>query len=300
MTVGFRDQDYAGLADVVEAYRADFAAVSRAQREGLEALGPAPSLAAVVQRVQGGDLLRDLERVASQRDLGGYLEERARRMRRFAEEGMGYDAMVAGQVALLLPLERAVAERFAGEPGRAARALDALRRLRAAVLVVAGRVFADLRAEALERQYRQALRELSTPVIPIWEGILLVPLVGALDGARARQLVEQLLERAVATQSRVAILDVTGVPAVDTQVAGYLLQAARAVRLVGATALLVGMGPQVAQALARLGVDLGGLETYLDLRSGLQRALGLLGFALVRRAGGEGPGPGPGGGGGAA
>ncbi len=134
---------------------------------------------------------------------------------------------------------------------------------------------AALQQQVIEAQ-RAALRELSTPLIPLAEGVLAMPLIGTIDAARAAQILETLLDGVAAQRARVAILDITGVKLVDAQVASALLNAARAVRLLGAQVILTGIRAEVAQALVHIGADLGDLTTRSTLQSGIATALKLL------------------------
>ena len=118
-----------------------------------------------------------------------------------------------------------------------------------------------------------ALRELFTPLIPISDDVVAMPLVGAVDTRRAQQVIEALLQGVAASRARIVILDITGVPVVDTQVANALLQAAQSVRLLGAQVLLTGIRPEVAQTLVGLGIDLGGLVTRATLQDGITYAM---------------------------
>jgi rsbT co-antagonist protein RsbR len=127
--------------------------------------------------------------------------------------------------------------------------------------------------QQLIRLQAAALRELSTPLIPISDDVLVMPLVGALDTSRAQQVVEALLQGVAAGHARFAILDITGVPVVDTQVANALLQAAQSVRLLGAQVLITGIRPEVAQTLVGLGVDLGRMITRATLQDGIAYAM---------------------------
>lgn len=120
---------------------------------------------------------------------------------------------------------------------------------------------------------RATLSELSTPIIPLADGVIAMPLVGAIDGERARQIMEALLEGLQSTRAHTAILDITGVRAVDTHVAGALLAAARAGRLLGAQVIVTGIRPDVAQALVGLGTDWTGVETLSTLQAGVALAL---------------------------
>lgn len=119
------------------------------------------------------------------------------------------------------------------------------------------------------RMQAKTLLELSAPIVPISQGVLVLPLVGALDAARAEQMMQNLLAKVVERQARVAIIDVTGVPHIDTSSANALLQVARAVRLLGAQVVLTGIRPEVSQAIVSLNIDLTGIVTRRDLQSGI-------------------------------
>jgi rsbT co-antagonist protein RsbR len=129
-------------------------------------------------------------------------------------------------------------------------------------------------------QAREIL-ETSTPVIQIWDGILMAPLIGTLDSDRTQKLMERLLERIVETNSAVALLDVTGVPTIDTRTAQHLAETTTSVPLLGAQAVLTGVRPAIAQTLAHLGVDLGEITTRSSLAAGLRVALSLLDLQVV-------------------
>ncbi len=129
-----------------------------------------------------------------------------------------------------------------------------------------------LQQQVIEAQ-RAAIRELSTPLIPISETAVIMPLVGAIDSARAQQIVDTLLEGVAEYRAEMAIVDITGVQVVDTQVANALVRAAQAVRLLGAQVILTGIKPQVAQTLVQLGISLEGIKTTGSLQTGVRLAL---------------------------
>ena len=129
-----------------------------------------------------------------------------------------------------------------------------------------------LQQEVIEAQ-QKAIRELSTPLVPITESILVLPLVGRIDDQRSAQILEVLLEGTASRRARVIILDITGVPVVDTAVANHFLHATQAVRLLGAECILVGISPEVAQTMVSLGIDLTVLVTRANLQSGLEYAM---------------------------
>lgn len=118
-----------------------------------------------------------------------------------------------------------------------------------------------------------ALVELSTPLIPITDQILAMPLIGAMDSQRANQVLQTLLSGVEQSSARVAIIDITGVPVIDTQVANILLHVAQAVKLLGAEVMLTGIHPEVAQTMIQLGIDLKGMMTHADLQRGIAYAL---------------------------
>lgn len=135
------------------------------------------------------------------------------------------------------------------------------------------------RERAFEDQGR-LLQELSAPIVPIHEGVLVLPLVGAIDSRRATQIMESVLEKIVEYQADVLIMDITGVPIVDTGVANYLIQMARAVTLLGARVVLVGIGAEIAQTVVQLGVELRDITTLANLQAGIAYALAQQGFTI--------------------
>jgi rsbT co-antagonist protein RsbR len=131
------------------------------------------------------------------------------------------------------------------------------------------------REQRLMAQSEEIL-ELSARVLPLARGVLLLPLVGRIDGARAERIMQVLLRAVTEQETKVVLLDVTGLPSVDAEVASHIVRTAAAVRLLGATAVLVGVRPNLAQTVVTGGVDLGGLLTLARLEDGLRHALGLL------------------------
>ena len=137
------------------------------------------------------------------------------------------------------------------------------------------------REELITRQ-QQDMLELSTPVVKLWDGVLALPMIGTLDSARTQVVMETLLQRIVETGSAVAILDITGVPTVDTLVAQHLLKTIAAARLMGADCIISGIRPQIAQTIIHLGVDLGNVITKATLADAFAVALQRVGLAVVR------------------
>jgi rsbT co-antagonist protein RsbR len=128
------------------------------------------------------------------------------------------------------------------------------------------------REEIIQRQQQEML-ELSTPVVELWENILALPLIGTLDSERTQVVMENLLQRIVDTGSMIAIIDITGVPTVDTLVAQHLMKTIAAARLMGADCIISGIRPQIAQTIVHLGVDLGDVTTKATLADAFVLAL---------------------------
>ena len=142
--------------------------------------------------------------------------------------------------------------------------------------------------ERIIRQQQDSIRELSTPVLPVRERLLILPIIGVLDRERARQLTVQLLSGIRTHRAKVVVVDITGVPDVDESVANHLVQTVDASRLMGASVIITGLSPEIAQTLVTIGVDLSKMNTVGDLQGGLEEAERLLGYAVARDDGGNG------------
>ncbi|MFE1921045.1 STAS domain-containing protein [Streptomyces asoensis] len=146
--------------------------------------------------------------------------------------------------------------------------------------------FTQMREEIITAQAEQLL-ELSTPVVRLWDGVIAVPLVGTLDSARTQVVMEKLLQALVDTGSEQAIIDITGVPAVDTQVAQHLLKTIVAARLMGAECTVSGISPQIAQTIVALGIEFGDIVTKASLADALKLALSRSGVDVVAHQGAQ-------------
>ncbi len=136
--------------------------------------------------------------------------------------------------------------------------------------------------ERVIRQQQEAIRELSTPVLQVRERLLILPIIGVIDPQRARQLTEQLLRGIRTNRAKVIVIDITGVAAMDVTVANHLVQTVEASRLLGATVIVTGLSPEIAQTLVTIGVDLGKMNTVGDLQGGIEQAERLLGYKVER------------------
>ena len=171
------------------------------------------------------------------------------------------------------PLFSLLRTRFAAEPARLASLSWACDVLVDQLGLYTLEMFQKSRDRIIARQQRELL-ELSTPVISLWEGIIALPLIGTLDSARTQVVMENLLEKIVASGAHTAIIDITGVPTVDTLVAQHLLKTIAAARLMGARCILSGIRPQIAQTIVHLGIDLEAVPTRATLADAFLAAVG--------------------------
>jgi len=188
---------------------------------------------------------------------------------------------VLGIVLLLRDvLARSLFEKYQGDFGLLNKVLDAYEPAanRIATTVAVG--FVQER-ERVIRQQQEAIRELSTPVLQVRERLLILPIIGVVDSERARQLTEQLLRGVRSNRAKVVVMDLTGVPSVDATVANHLVQTVEASRLLGATVIVTGLSPEIAQTLVTIGVDLTKLNTVGDLQGGIEEAEALLGYKVA-------------------
>ena len=185
----------------------------------------------------------------------------------------------------VLSLKRPIFEALRDSPGGDAETLAtdswAANELLDKLALLTTESFVKAREELIARQ-QQDMMELSTPVVKLWEGVLALPMIGTLDSARTQVVMESLLQRIVDTGADVAILDITGVPTVDTLTAQHLLKTVTAARLMGAECIISGIRPQIAQTIVHLGVDLGDIITKATLADAFKLALQRLGLAVGR------------------
>jgi rsbT co-antagonist protein RsbR len=190
---------------------------------------------------------------------------------------------VVGIVLLLRDvLARSLFARYHEDPARLNRILDAYEPAanRIAETVAVG--FVQER-ERVIRQQQEAIRKLSTPVLQVRERLLILPIIGVIDPMRARQLTEQLLHAIRDNRAKVVVIDTTGVAAMDANVANHLVQTVEAARLLGATAIVTGVSPEIAQTLVTIGVDLSDMAPVGDLQGGIEEAVRLLGYQVVQQ-----------------
>jgi len=186
-------------------------------------------------------------------------------------------------LALKRPLFSALQQAFSNDPAGLASGLWNVTSLVDSVAQHTVTTFQLSREEIIRRQQEELL-ELSTPVVKLWEGVLAVPMIGVLDSSRTQLVMETLLQSIVDTGSALAIVDITGVPTVDTLVAQHLLKTVTAIRLMGADCIISGIRPQIAQTIVHLGIDLQGITTKASLADALALALTRSGWRITREA----------------
>jgi rsbT co-antagonist protein RsbR len=241
----------------------------------------------VANFIGGGDdesVTENRERIAQaihDGDWDAYLADMVDTGARYAEAGLSFSAWFATGRALRSKLVPHLIDALADEPERLADALRGVSIFIDLVILSVGESFIDAKQRIILEQ-QDVLRGLSTPVLEVRNGLLLVPLVGFIDSERALLLTGKLLEAIANKRAKAVVLDITGVPAVDSAVANHLMQTVQATQLMGAHTLISGLSPENAQTLVRLGLDLGRLNTVGTLSDGVIAAGEILKAAEAR------------------
>ena len=213
-------------------------------------------------------------------DVREFLNELSRTR---ATQGFTPSQVATFVFSLKQPIFARVAESLKTEPGALASTLWEATLVLDALGLHTTEVFQQARERLIARQ-QEELIELSTPVVQLWDGVLALPLIGTLDSERTQVVMESLLERLVATGSSIAVIDITGVPTVDTLVAQHLLKTVAAAQLMGADCIISGIRPQIAQTIVHLGIDLSSVATKASLADALALALKRRGLTVGRAA----------------
>jgi rsbT co-antagonist protein RsbR len=195
--------------------------------------------------------------------------------------GFGPAETAAFVFSLKRPLFASFRQELAGDAPSFADATWSMTELLDALGMYTTEVYQKNREDVINRQQQEML-ELSTPVVKLWEGILALPMIGTLDSVRTQLVMENLLQKILDTGSAIAIIDITGVPTVDTLTAQHLLKTVAAARLMGAECIISGIRPQIAQTIVHLGVDLGDVATKASLADAFAMALDRTGRAVTR------------------
>lgn len=249
----------------------------RAIPEFASLMAAAPADIATAQRKE---TLKILVSAMDSGDWKPYVSHLTEQGRIYGEIGLTFGSWfrAVGNVRrIVLPF---LSEAYAGDPDELNAGVLGMDAFMDAAMSVIGSSYL-LKKEATILDQQEAIRELSTPVLPVRDGLLILPVVGVLDSHRAYQLTHELLEAIRRTRSKVVVIDITGVPSVDSKVANHLIQTVEAAKLMGADAILTGLSPAIAKALVTLGVDLAKLRTMGDLQGGIALANELLGYRVV-------------------
>jgi rsbT co-antagonist protein RsbR len=198
-----------------------------------------------------------------------------------AEQGFSPSETAGFIFSLKEPLFDRLSALLRNEPERLAQALRQANGTIDRLGIYTTEVFQRGREQVIVRQ-QQELMELSTPVVTLWEGVLALPLIGTLDSARTQVVMESLLQRIVDSGASIAIIDITGVPTVDTLTAQHLLKTVAAARLMGADCIISGIRPQIAQTIVHLGVELGSVVTKATIADAFAVALKRLGLTVTK------------------
>jgi rsbT co-antagonist protein RsbR len=180
-------------------------------------------------------------------------------------------------------LSQTLEERFREEPATLYKEILSMNKIMDSLSMVTMETYIKGREEVILRQTNE-MSEISTPVIRVWEGILALPIIGTLDSARTQVVMEALLEEIVATGSRIAILDISGVPTVDSLVAQHLIKTVSAARLMGAECIISGIRAEIAQTIVHLGIDLTNIYTKASLASALKMSFAMLNIQVTKAA----------------
>ena len=199
-----------------------------------------------------------------------------------ARQGFSPTEVAAFVLSLKLPLFGAIRREQSKDQDKLFDTIWSATELLDRLALITTEAFMAAREELITRQ-QQELLELSTPVVKLWDGILALPIIGTLDSARTQVVMENLLQTIVATNSKYAIIDITGVPTVDTLVAQHLLKTITAARLMGAECIISGVRPQIAQTIVHLGINLEDVMTKAKLSDALALALQRSGRTVVAR-----------------
>jgi rsbT co-antagonist protein RsbR len=210
------------------------------------------------------------------------LENYARSLsERIIPRGVETDEVLGIVLLLRDVLARSLFEKYQSDFNLLNRVLDAYEPAANRIANTVGVSFVQER-ERIIRQQQEAIRELSTPVLQVRERLVILPIIGALDSQRARQLTEQLLRAIRTNRAKVVVIDITGVPQVDSTVANHLVQTVDASRLMGASVIITGLSAEIALTLVTIGVDLSKVNAVGDLQGGIEAAERLLGYEVTR------------------
>jgi rsbT co-antagonist protein RsbR len=276
--------DQQGLRDFWHVYHAQYDDITE---ESMRALADDPEFGPLIERMpadvreEQNRRSQELLRRAIDGDWRPYLEDLREQGGGYARMGLSFVSWFRALSVVRPLITRRLRAAYANEPERLFQVVDAMDKWFDTAMSVIGDAYLNMKQETILEQ-QEAIRELSTPVLTLMEGLLLLPVVGVIDSHRARQMTDQLLQAIHRQRAKVVVIDITGVAAVDSMVANHLIQAVEAAGLLGATAIVTGVSAEVAQTVVKIGVDLSRLRTVGDLQGGLDEARRLVGLRLER------------------
>ena len=274
--------DAAVIPRILKTYEADL--LTDWMREQLAAFRPGSKISESELRSQSAEflsLLQQATQAGNVSDVRSSTYGRVRDMLDDVSRSRGFQGFSPTETAMFVfslkrPLFALIRKDLATDPEALAAVTWTVTELLDNLGLYTTEVYQKTREEVINRQQMELL-ELSTPVVKLWDGILALPMIGTLDSARTQVVMESLLQRIVETGAEIAIIDITGVPTVDTLTAQYLLKTVTAARLMGADCIISGIRPQIAQTIVHLGVDLGAVITKATLADAFRRALEMTG-----------------------
>ncbi|HEX9823497.1 MAG TPA: STAS domain-containing protein [Actinomycetota bacterium] len=279
-----KPEEQEALRDFWKVYDVHYDEISDAATAGLRVdpeLGPLiesmPEEQVLTQRQVSRELM---QKAIEEGDWGPYIENLRTQGAVYAETGLSFAAWFRAVDEVRPLATKHLFDGYRDDPERLVMVLSGMNRFFDAALTIIGEEYLRVKERIISQQ-QQAIRELSTPVLQINDELLLLPMVGVVDSHRARQMTDQLLKAIHQKRARVVVIDITGVPTVDSMVANHLVQAVEAARLLGARAVVTGVSAEVAQTLVRIGVDLSRLDTEGDLQKGLEAGRAHIGLQLA-------------------
>jgi rsbT co-antagonist protein RsbR len=211
---------------------------------------------------------------------GPYLEDLSVQGNAYANMGIAFPAWYEVIRLFRVSLLRHIGSQYGDEPSRMMDAVHGMDRFVDVAMATLGDAYLDTKTTIIAAQ-QEAIREISTPVLQVRDKMLILPIIGMVDTHRARQLTEDLLQGIRTRRASIVVMDITGVPVVDSKVANHLIQSVEAARLMGATVIVTGISPQIAQTLVTIGATLGSVTTLGDLQQGIEEAERQLGLKVV-------------------
>ncbi len=199
---------------------------------------------------------------------------------RAIQSGIGSQQIIMDMLVLEGVLNRLTFDEYGKNPEKWHQALEIWKEASDTMFGYVPKAFVEAR-EKISKQQQDALLELSTPVVKVWDKVLSIPLIGVMDSERTQLVMETLLQKIVDTQSRMVILDISGIPGIDTLVANHLIRTVTAARLLGAECIVTGVSSNIAQTLVHLGIDLSGITTRPSMSDGLAMAFDVLNLKVV-------------------